>query len=150
MAELISLIFFLISAGAAARMIQRKIPLLVQVPEHLIESSFATRPSRIASAVGPVAAFFRDRKYLDLYYAGLVRVLHRLRLVFLRLERTTFRILESIQARGMRLTKAEERYWNELRQWKQDGRENGKIPPPFPPDAGSPQDAGARDSSTPE
>ena len=126
-------------------MIRRKIPLLLQVPAHLIESSFTTRPSRVASVIGPAVAFFQDRRYLDLYYAGLVRLLHRLRLLFLRMERTTFRILESIQARGMRLTKAEERYWNELRQWKHDGRENGKAPPVAASDVASPPDAAKSD-----
>jgi hypothetical protein len=56
-------------------------------------------------------------------------VLHHLRLSLLRLERVVFRMLEALRSEGQYLSEAEERYWSELKQWKQDKRENGESLP---------------------
>jgi len=34
-------------------------------------------------------------------------------------------MLEALRSEGQYLSEAEERYWSELKQWKQDKRENG-------------------------
>lgn len=131
---------FLVASLYVGVAVLRRIPLLLQVPHQLIEESFVTRPSRIKIYLEPITQFFREHRYRDLYYAGLVWLLHRLRLWLLRLERVTFRLLESLQARERELTATEERFWGELKQWKVEARQNGNHLPravfnPEPPPA---------------
>ena len=116
----------------------RKIPLLLQVPQQLIEESFVTRPSRIKEYLDPVVDFFVHGRWRDVYYATLLRILHGVRLWLLRLERLTFRMLEALERRGESLAKTEERYWGEIKQWKHEVRQNGnslpeKVMNPDPP-----------------
>ena len=120
---------FLGSVGSALVLGWRKIPLLLQVPQRLIEESFVTRPSRLKKYTEPVLIFFREARYRDFYYAGLIKTLHRLRLWLLRLERVTFRALEAVRGRSRRLSEAEEKYWSELRQWRQGTKQNGNSIP---------------------
>jgi len=117
---------FLAASGATALLVRRKISLLMQVPPHLIEASFTTRPSRIARSAGPVFEFFSRGRIRELYYAALVHSLHRLRLWLLRLERLVYRLLEGLQARTLKLSKTEERYWGTLKQWKHEPRPGGQ------------------------
>lgn len=119
------LVIFLGTASYAAVMIWRKIPLLMQIPPQLIEESFVTRPSYLKKYLGRAAEFFRSGRHRELYYAGLVRTLHWVRLWLLRLERLVFRMSEALQARGRELSVTEERYWGELKTWKQDVKLNG-------------------------
>lgn len=141
MIDIIFLAVFIGTAGYAVLMVWRKIPLLLQVPQQLIEESFVTRPSHLKKYAGPALEFFRSGRYRELYYAVLVRVLHWVRLWLLRLERIVFRMLEGLQQRGANLSAAEERYWSELKQWKHEVRQNNNhIPeavfnPEAPPDA---------------
>lgn len=129
MTEVLSTIVFLAAMSYAALVIGRKIPLLLQVPQQLIEESFVTRPSRLKKYFDPVVIFFREERYRDLYYAVLIWVLHRLRVWLLRLERLTFRALEAVQARNRRLSETEEKYWSELKQWKQGAKQDGASTP---------------------
>lgn len=129
MLEIALAIVFLGAGGSAALAVLGKIPFLLQVPPQLIEESFVTRPPRLRSYLEPVAAFLRERRYIELYYALLVRVLHRLRLTLLRLERVVYRALEALQGRERNLSAAEERYWSELKHWKHEVRTNGNHIP---------------------
>jgi len=113
-----------------AAMMWRKIPLLLQVPQQLIEESFVTRPSRLRRWFEPIIAFFRDKHYRDLCYACLIGTLRRVRLWLLRLERMTFRALERLQARYESIVPQAGEYWTELRAWKRGGRENNVAPQP--------------------
>ena len=127
--DLFLTVVFIGTAGYAAAMVWRKIPLLLQVPQQLIEESFVTRPSPIRKYARPVIEFFRERRYLQLYYAGLVRTLHWIRLWLLRLERVVYRMLQALQERDRGISETEERYWSELKQWKHEGKQNGgRIP----------------------
>lgn len=116
---------FLGIGGYTLFLVWRKIPLLLQVPQQLIEESFVTRPSTLTRYVEPAIAFFREGRHRELYYATLVRVLHRVRLTLLRLERVVYGMLESLHERSERLTATEERYWSELKTWKHEARLNG-------------------------
>ena len=127
--DLILLGIFAVTSTSASLLVWRKIPLLLQVPPKLIDESFVTRPSRVKKYGEPMVVFFRERRYRDLYYALLVWLLHRIRLWLLRLERLAFRLLESLQARGKRLSETEARYWGELKVWKQEVRQNGPVMP---------------------
>lgn len=117
---------FLFSGGYAALLVWRKIPLLLQIPPQLIEESFVTRPSHLKRYVSFSVEFFRSGRHRELYYAGLVRMLHWVRLWLLRLERMVFRMLEALQERSRELTATEERYWSELKTWKHETKLNGK------------------------
>ena len=128
-ADLALAVLVLAAASYAVLMIWRKIPLLLQVPQQLIEESFVTRPSHIRTYTQPVIEFFLKRRYRELYYAGLIRMLHRVRLWLLRLERIVYRTLSALQERDQEISRAEERYWSELKQWKQEARENGNHIP---------------------
>lgn len=127
--DLAFLAVFLSTGGYAVLMVWRKIPLLLQVPQQLIEESFITRPPRLKRYLEPAVKFYRGGRYRELYFAGLVRVLRWVRLTLLRLERAVFWMLESIHERSQRLTETEERYWTELKQWKHEARENGNHIP---------------------
>ena len=129
MTEALSAIIFLAAMSYAMLIIGRKIPLLLQMPQQLIEESFVTRPSRLRKYFSPVAIFFREERYRDLYYAALIWSLHRLRVWLLRLERLTFRALEAVQMRNRRLSETEEKYWSELKQWKQGAKRGGSSIP---------------------
>lgn len=141
MLELALLGIFVASAGYTALMVWRKVPLLLQVPDQLINESFVTRPSRLKNYLDPAVAFFRDAEYRDLYYYLLIETLAALRLRLLRWERKTFQLLEKIQKRNREWTERSEGYLSELNQWKEALRENGgaNIPkavfhPEAPPD----------------
>ena len=132
------LVIFLAAASYMVVVVWRKIPLLLQVPQQLIEESFVTRPSRIKKYLEPVADFFVQGRWRDVYYATLLKILHGVRLWLLRLERLTFRTLEALERRGESLAKTEERYWGEIKQWKHEiKQDNNHIPPvvfhPDPP-----------------
>lgn len=129
MIDIILAAVFLGTGGYAVLMVWRKIPLLLQVPVNLIEESFVTRPSRLRKYFELAREFFRQRHYIELYYSGLVYTLHWVRLTLLRLERIVYRMLESIRQRSERLTATEERYWSELKSWKQETRKNGNHIP---------------------
>lgn len=126
MVELVLFTTFAVAVTLNAMIVWRKIPLLLQVPQQLIEESFVTRPSRLRRWFAPVAAFFREQRYRDLSYVFLVAVLRRLRLRLLRLERLTFRVLERLEARRESFVPPAGRYWTQLRTWKQETRENGR------------------------
>lgn len=113
------------SISMAVLLVRRKLPLLLQVPSNLIEESFLTRPSRIKTYTAPVIDYFRSRRYRQLYRSVLVWGLHRLRLSLLRFERVIFRTLEALRSEEEYLTSTEEQYWSELKQWKQEAKENG-------------------------
>ncbi|MDP3727174.1 MAG: hypothetical protein Q8R35_00885, partial [bacterium] len=125
MAEIVLFAVFLGAGSYTFLMVWRKIPLLLQVPQQLIEESFVTRPSTLKRYTEPVIVFFRDGRHKELYYATLVRVLHWVRLTLLRLERVVFHMLESLHQRSERLTATEEHYWSELKTWKHEGKKNG-------------------------
>lgn len=118
-------VVLVVACGYVCAAVWRKLPLLLQVPEQLIEESFVTRPSRLNRWAGPAVEFFAQRRWFDLYYAILVGALSRLRVWLLRLERMVFRTLERIESQGRRWGIGEERYWSELKQWKQESKENG-------------------------
>lgn len=126
MIDLLFLGIFLTSVSCAILLIWKKIPLLLSVPQQLIEESFVTRPSYLKTYLGRVMEFFRSGRHRELYYAGLVRMLHWVRLWLLRLERMVFRMLEALQERSRELTATKERYWSELKTWKHEGKLNGK------------------------
>ena len=129
MIDIVLLDIFLSTAGHAILMVGRKIPLLTQVPQRLIDESFVIRPSHIKRHIGPLLYFFRQRRYRDFYYSALIKALYWTRLRLLRLERRIFTALEILQARNSRLADNEKQYWNGLKQWKQDARENGNHIP---------------------
>lgn len=126
MIELMLIGIFLFSGGYAALLIWKKIPLLFQIPPQLIEESFVTRPSHLRKYLGAAAEFIARKRYRELYYAVLVRVLHGVRLWLLRCERVVFHMLEALQVRSRDLSATEERYWGELKTWRQDVKLNGK------------------------
>ena len=140
MIDVILLAIFLGTASYAILTVWRKMPLLMQVPRQLIDESFVTRPLYLKQRLGPLLDFFRQKRYRDFYYSALIKTLHWTRLRLLRLERRIFMALEILQARNPRLADNEKQYWNGLKQWKQDVRENGNhIPhavlnPEAPPD----------------
>ena len=125
MVEILIFGVFLGTGSYAFLMVRRKIPLLLQVPQQLIEESFVTRPSTVKRYTEPAVAFFRDGHHRELYFAVLVRALHSVRLTLLRLERIVFRMLESLHQRSERLSATEEQYWSELKTWKHEVRQNG-------------------------
>lgn len=129
MIELVLLAIFLGSAGTAAAMAWRKVPILLQVPARLIEESFVTRPSWIRRYTGPVARFVRQKGWREVGYAVAVKTLTRMRLWLLRMERFVFRALESLEARSHNWPDVPAGYWSALKQWKQESKENGASIP---------------------
>lgn len=142
MFDIIFFVIFLGAASAVAVMLWRKIPILLQVPEQLIEESFATRPSRIKHVLDPLTNFFRERGYRTFLHTAAMRSLTRVRLWLLRLERFVFRMIESLEARSRRWSELEGHYWSTLKEWKQDEKGNGNHIPdsvfnPEPPPSSS-------------
>lgn len=125
MVEIILLAIFLGAGGYAVSLVWKKIPLLLQVPPQLMAESFVTRPPLFSRSANAAAEFFREGRHRELYYTALVRILHRLRITLLRLERVVYRMLESLHRRRERLAADEERYWSELKTWKHGVRSNG-------------------------
>lgn len=146
MIELVLLAIFFGSAGTAAAMAWRKIPTLLQVPHQLIEESFVTRPSLIRRYANPVAHFIRRRGWREVGYAVAVKALTRVRLWLLRMERLVFRALESLEARSHNWSDTTAGYWDTLKQWKRDSKDNGADIPhavfnPEPPPERAEQDS---------
>lgn len=127
--DIIVLAVFIGASSYVASILWRKIPLLIQVPQRLIHESFITRPSRVKQYLDPLVAFFRNGKYREVYYSLLAGVLGGVRLWLLRMERSVFRMLEAVQTESRRWSKNDQSYWGELKQWKQDKRENGEALP---------------------
>ncbi len=126
MFDLVLVIVFLGSAGYAFSVVWKKIPLLIQIPQQLIQESFVTRPSRLKQIVEPVWGFFKHGRYGDLYYFSLAWFLGKMRLRLLKTERTVFRMLEAAQARGQKWSeRREQSYLVGLRQWKDEKKQNG-------------------------
>ncbi len=123
--DLALLTVFLGSSAACAWLVWRKLSLLAALPETLIRESFVTKPSRLKVYSQPVIDFFVEERYKDIYYAFLVRALRRVRILLLKLERISFQLLQSLQAREKELSASEERYWRELRRWKYAMKKNG-------------------------
>lgn len=141
MIDFILLAMFLGTGGYAIAVVWRKIPLLLAVPQPLIRESFVTRPSRVRRYAEAALEFWYSRRYRELIYALLLKWLARLRIWLLRLERLTFRAMEAVAARRHgNGGNGNGQYWSELKQWKQEARENGNSlphdvlnPPPPPP-----------------
>lgn len=120
---------FTAAASYVVLTVWRKIPLLTQVPPRLIHESFVTRPSRVHQYAGPLVGFFRGGRYREVYYSVLIKILSGLRLWLLRMERTVFGLLEAVQSRERHWSSGIRNYWSELKQWKQDKKENGETLP---------------------
>ena len=147
MIDLVILAIFLVASGSAFMMVWRKIPLLLQVPPQLIEESFATRPPRLKTYLQPALDFFRSGRYRGVYQTALVWMLHRIRLWLLRLERFVFRMLEALRREEKNLSETEERYWGELKQWKQESRESPTVLPDAVMKSEPPPPPSTKDSS---
>lgn len=145
MIELALLVILFSAAGTVAMLVWRKVPTLLQVPPQLIEESFVTRPSWIKRYGGPVVHFVRRRGWREAGYAVAVKILTRIRLWLLRMERFVFRALESLETRSRSWSDVPTGYWDTLKQWKQETKENGASIPhavfnPEPPPSSSTKD----------
>ncbi|MBI2055649.1 MAG: hypothetical protein HYT42_02035 [Candidatus Sungbacteria bacterium] len=129
MFDVMLLAVFIAAASYVVLTVWRKIPLLVQVPQRLIHESFVTRPSRVHQYAGPLVVFFRSGRYREVYYSAIIKILSGFRLWLLRMERTVFALIETVQSRKRHWSSGFQNYWGELKQWKQDKRENGEALP---------------------
>jgi len=116
----------LASGGYAALLVWRKVPLLLQVPQQLIEQSFVTRPSRLKHTLEAAVAFIREERYYDVFYTVALALLGWARLRLLRLERAVFHFSSMLDARRHATGGDQQRYWDEL---KKDRREAENIVP---------------------
>ena len=127
--DLVTFTLFVLVGTGMVFMVWRKIPLLLQLPEQLIEESFLTRPSRLKSSIAPIANFFGSARYRSVYRGVLVWVLYRVRLWLLRFERIVFRMIEALRNEETHLIDTGEHYFSGLKQWKQESRQEGaKLP----------------------
>jgi len=119
----ISLIFVLASLGSVVYLIVRKIPLLLLVPENLINESFLNRPSRLRVLARLFVQWYHERKHIHWFLHALESVLRRVRIVFLKLENISLRLVKRVQEKKEEhLSRKNEGYVSELARWK---KENG-------------------------
>jgi|SRR3989344_3108799 len=127
MIELALLLITFVSGGYAALLLWRKVPLLLQVPQQLIEESFVTRPSRMKHALEGAAAFIREEHYYDVLYAAALALLGWARLRLLRLERIVFHLASMLEARSHARSANSQQYWNELKRESSDARTDARV-----------------------
>ncbi|RJQ36719.1 hypothetical protein C4552_02395 [Candidatus Parcubacteria bacterium] len=120
--DLTLLAVFLASFGGAGVLVWRKIPLLLQVPQQLIEESFVTRPSRLKRLVEAVARFFREQRYYDLWYTTALWALNLIRVRLLRMERSVYHLASILEAKSRDFAEERQRYWENLKGFKTDTR----------------------------
>ncbi len=120
---LISLIFVLASLGGMIYLVIRKVPLLLLVPENLINESFLNRPSRIKLWMRVFVQWYHERKHMHWMLHMLESVLRRTRIVFLKLENISLRLVKKVQEKKeVQVLRQNENYVSELTRWK---KENG-------------------------
>lgn len=141
---------FLSSVACGLWLVNRKVQLLLQLSDELINQSLAARPSRLKTWTRPVVEFFQDEEYKDLYYGFLLRMIRRSRILLLRLERVSFHLVQSLQARTKELSKTEERYWHELKSWKRVMKRDGASLPKEVLNPEAPVDRSTTANSSPD
>lgn len=120
---LISLFFLLVSLGGILYLVIRKIPLLLLVPENLIDESFLNRPSRIKTLARSLIQWYHERKHIHWFLHTSESVLRRVRIVFLKLENILLQLVKRVQEKKEEhLSRKNENYVSELARWK---KENG-------------------------
>lgn len=125
MTDIILLATFLLAGVYSAAAIRRKLPLLLQVPQQLIEESFITRPSRLRRQIAAAEWFFRSRSWKKTSRRLAVNVLTQFRLWLLRTERRTFQLLETLQNAERDRGMTNGQFLGELKQWRQEEKQNG-------------------------
>src|SRR3989344_616077 len=115
MIEIALLLITAVSGGYAVLLVSRKVPLLLQVPQQLIEESFVTRPSRLKHALEAVVAFVREKRYYDAFSSVALAFLGWARLRLLRFERTVFHLASISEAWSHAKSGGQQRYWDELK-----------------------------------
>lgn len=127
MVELISFGVFLASLAGVVFMISKKIPLLLAVPEQLMNESFTTRPSRFKNAELLTRTLLDWERYKVAAILFLEKTLRRIHVLLLKGDALVSKWLTQIQNRSRIASPRESRFWQELRTWKDDTK-NPEIP----------------------
>ena len=123
MVELVSFGIFLASLAGVFFMISRKVPLMLAVPEQLINESFVTRPSRLKDAERFIRALAKWERYEVALMLFLEKTLRRTHILLLKGDALVSGWLMRIQNRSRTASPREAHYWQELRTWKEDKKD---------------------------
>jgi len=128
MVELISLAIFLISLAGIFFLISKKVPLMLVVPEQLINESFVTKPSRLKDAERFFRVLAKRERYEVALMLFLEKTLRRTHILLLKGDALVSGWLMRIQNRSRAAPPREARYWQELRTWKKEDKKDAVLP----------------------
>src|SRR3989344_8297338 len=114
MVELISLAIFLISLAGIFFLISKKVPLMLVVPEQLINESFVTKPSRLKDAERFFRVLAKRERYEVALMLFLEKTLRRTHILLLKGDALVSGWLMRIQNRSRAAPPREARYWQGL------------------------------------
>ena len=118
---------FLSTAAYLGWAFWRRLPLLIQVPDQLIEQSFVTRPSRLRGYAMPMIEFFSQGKWRETLLEVAASALAWIRKTLVRMERATSSAIATVESRSSELDT--EKYWSQLKEWKDVVKEKGADVP---------------------
>jgi hypothetical protein len=121
-------VVFLGATAYLGFLIWRKLPLLTEIPDPMIEQSFITRPSRIGVWVSPVIEFFAQGRWKRVLYHAAITSLEWVQRSLLRMEQATSSAIVNVESRTRDFA-AGGKYWHELKQWKTGVEETGPSLP---------------------
>lgn len=114
------LFLFLIGVVGSSMIITRKIPLVLVTPRQMIDDYFQQSSTRFYVRLLRVKKWLRHGGYWDQVYAMLLRLLKSTHILFLKLERITFKLQTEVKEKSeeQKLLRAQEEnpaFWQELK-----------------------------------
>lgn len=114
------LLLFLIGVVGSSTIITRKIPLILATPRQMIDDYFQQSSTRFYVRLLRVKKWVRHGGYWDHVYAMLLRLLKSTHILFLKLERITFKLQTEVKEKSeeQKLLRAQEKnplFWQELK-----------------------------------
>lgn len=97
----ITLIFLFVAATATVwYFVSLKIPELVAIPDEVINERLAEDSARFRLITVNIKGFYRQRGYLLLLLQFLVKILHKLHIVFLKIDNRVVSLLKRIREKN--------------------------------------------------
>lgn len=114
------ILLFLIGVVGSSMIITRKIPLVLATPRQMIDDYFQQSSTRFYVRVMRVKKWVRHGGYWDQVYATLLRFLKSTHILFMKLERITFKLQTEVKEKSeeQKLLRAQEEnpaFWQELK-----------------------------------
>ena len=90
-------IVFVGALGTLGVMVSEKLPRLAAVPDHVILAELERHAERMRLLILPIKAFYQEKRYRDLFFNGLGKVVYRLHIFVMRMDNWLVLMLKFIQ-----------------------------------------------------